>query len=171
MKRGIVKSLDKLIAAVLALLGCGVAFSGCEYGPLPCEYGSPQANYRVKGTITAPDGQPVKGIRVEGHYVLPDSIQEDVDAAYFAYTSSNDEGKYALRVDGWPMRLVVSDPDGAENGGAFAPDTIEVPVFTSADSIPDNNDDNWDWYGNFEKTVDIQLNPQSEEQPAETPQP
>lgn len=170
MKRGLIKSLDKLIAAVLALLGCGVAFSGCEYGPLPCEYGSPHANYQVKGTITAPDGQSVKGIQVKGLYVRTDSTGTHYDTYYSPTTYSDDEGGYALKVNPLPMHVAVSDPDGVENGGAFAPDTIEVPLFTSADSVPDNNEDNWDWYGNFEKTVDIQLK-LAEDQPAEAPQP
>lgn len=160
MKRQGIKLFDKIIATLLALIGCEAAFTSCEYGPLMVEYGSPHANFQIKGTITAPDGKPVKGIRINGLY--PSSQPDSIGVHYSDYspqTFSDDNGQYVLRVEGGDMLLSVTDVDGPENGGSFATDTIEVPPFTAADSIPDTNEDNWDWYGNFEKNIDIQLKP------------
>lgn len=159
MKRGIVKSLDKLIAAVLALLG--VTATGCEERYL--EYGSPHATFKIRGTVTQEATQePVEGIRVllgtTEHYYY-DTLHTDAQGKYECV-----EGGVAMFDTTW---VKVEDVDGAAHGGSFAADSA---MLTPEQLVMTEEGEGWN-IGTFEGTLDFSLKPQSEEQPAETPQP
>ena len=159
MKRGIVKSLDKLIAAVLALLG--VTATGCEERYL--EYGSPYATFKIRGTVTQEATQePVEGIRVllgtTEHYYY-DTLHTDAQGKYECV-----EGGVAMFDTTW---VKVEDVDGAAHGGLFAADSA---MLTPEQLVMTEEGEGWN-IGTFEGTLDFSLNPQSEEQPAEATQP
>ena len=103
----------------MAMLGFA-SFSSCEmkkmYGPPPApEYGVPYLELIVNGTVTDPAGNPIPGIRVEDSYT---GISGTTDAS----------GKVvglALERTGEPeFDLYFKDPDGPDNGGSFARDTL-----------------------------------------------
>lgn len=159
MKRGIVKSLDKLIAAVLALLG--ITATGCEERYL--EYGSPYATFKIRGTVTQEATQePVEGIRVllgtTEHYYY-DTLHTDAQGKYECV-----EGGVAMFDTTW---VKVEDVDGAAHGGLFAADSA---MLTPEQLVMTEEGEGWN-IGTFEGTLDFSLNPQSEEQPAEATQP
>lgn len=156
MKRGLIKSLDKLIAAVLAVLG--ITATGCESQNV--EYGSPHATFKIRGTVTQEATQePVEGIRV-----LLGSKEYCYDTLH-----TDAQGKYEFIGGMLPDTtwVKVEDVDGVAHGGLFAADSTEI---TSSQFVQTEEGEGWDW-GTFEGTVDFSLKPQSEDQPAEAPQP
>lgn len=149
--------MDKLIAAVLAVLG--VTATGCESQAEM--YGTPHATFKIRGTVTQEATQePVEGIRVllgnKGYYY--DTLHTDA------------QGKYEFISRGMMLDMVcvkVEDVDGAAHGGLFAADSTEI---TSEQFVKTEEGEGWD-IGTFEGTLDFSLKPQSEDQPAETPRP
>ena len=138
MKKRVIKSFDKIIIVLLAILG---VFNSCRQ---PDEYGTPYADYELKGTVTdAETSNPIKNIRVI-HQRYRDTI----------YT--NAEGKYAFVYNGdliEYLNLKFEDIDGEENGGYFAPQEIAVK-FTQADRVEKGKG----WYeGKYVKTQNIEL--------------
>ena len=55
---------NKLIYAVLSLLGLATACSKHDDGEEVCMYGTPTATFSVKGHVTDEKGQPIEGILV-----------------------------------------------------------------------------------------------------------
>ncbi|MBO8440608.1 MAG: radical SAM-associated putative lipoprotein [bacterium] len=110
-------------AAVLGALG----FTACDY-PAP-KYGPiamyapppPEASvYKIKGRVTDEAEQPVQGIKVTVH-----NFDAVLDTAY-----TDVEGEFVTDklttfdyVGG--TEVVLTDVDGEENGGRFAPDTVK----------------------------------------------
>ena len=126
--------VGSLLSGALALLG----FAGCSDNnnlDIPCLYGSPSINYRVFGTVTDTQGNPLEGIQVvmdnpdvQAYYdedmkpveakrdsvtgrVCPDTVYTDKDGKFTSY------GAFAIN----DRKLVVEfqDIDGEANGGEF----------------------------------------------------
>lgn len=118
MKTKILSLLNVLLTFVLGLLG----FQSCDvakkYGPGPeVEYGAPYAEYDVSGTITDEEEKPLKNMQIKlkenGVPIAPE-------------TYSGEDGKYALREEGFPMNrvdVVVSD-----TAGVYESDSVNVAV-------------------------------------------
>ena len=62
MKKRMFRISNALLSGVLTLLGFSAA--GCHEDTFD-EYGSPHAKYRVVGTVTDENGQPIEGIQVK----------------------------------------------------------------------------------------------------------
>lgn len=109
---------NRIYRALMALLGFASFSCSCAkmYGPQPApEYGVPYLELMtIKGTVTDPDGNPIPGIRVKDSYSG-------------ASVTTNASGKVELAVENaGPVEfdLYFKDPDGMENGGSFAEDTL-----------------------------------------------
>lgn len=109
-----------VLAALLSFVGYGCSDND---DPGTAMYGSPSASYKVSGTVTDENGNPIEGIKasltyineVEGEIVA----EEDISAVL-----TDASGKFSL---GTPVmdlglngvKLVVKDIDGEEHGGTF----------------------------------------------------
>ena len=107
---------NRIIRAVMALLGF-VSFTDCitnMYGP---EYGEPKLRRLIEGTVTDQKGNPIPGIRVRDSYTGMS-------------VTTNTSGKVEMEIQKTGTQelpefdLYFEDPDGPENGGAFAADTL-----------------------------------------------
>ena len=109
-----------VLAALLSFVGYGCSDND---DPGTAMYGSPSASYKVSGTVTDENGNPIEGIKasltyikeVEGEIVA----EEDISAVL-----TDASGKFSLgtpRMDLLPnnVKLVVKDIDGEEHGGTF----------------------------------------------------
>ena len=157
--------LSRLCAAVLVLLG----FASCEkFNEMRCEYGTPSMDFRVKGTVTDADMNPVEGIRVIvrtnydnfptpqesfvddlGRYHIyggDDTIYTDVKGRYESHELST--GTIGSQ------RVYFDDVDGGKNGGAFESDSVELKTATNRQY--QKGDGHW-YGGGYEYTVDVQL--------------
>ncbi len=76
-----------------------------------------EATYIVDGTVCNPEGNPIRNLKVTGHFT------EDV--AFDPHDTDRD-GHFRDSVKTWPEYLwyVIEDVDGAANGGRFQNDTI-----------------------------------------------
>ncbi len=134
---------SKILLFLIGLLG----FGSCESGDTPVEYGVPTARFTIKGKVTDPAGNPVRGIRimpveywihqVPTEWFIPD--EEYIHQPFYnpAAVFTDEAGTYSIRNDCFdymPFHVVyrAEDIDGAENGGAFAPQEADVEI-TSAD--------------------------------------
>ena len=137
MKQEVLRWIDILLGSALSLLG----FSSCEIIEPRSEYGSPHANYQILGTATDESGTPVKGIKVKPlHGWWHDDLEEEArtwasengqpfDEAYHGIFYTDAKGKVLISTyaDAWEegeWRIALVDPDGPENGGSFAVDTL-----------------------------------------------
>ena len=121
LQKRIMRLYTAVCAAVLGALGftaCG--WQADMYGvPVP-DYGVPTATFRVRGVVTDEENNPMEGIRV----AVSDREGWDSDTVY---TSA--DGEFETRdmsvgsVES--VRAVLTDVDGEENGGTFAPDTVK----------------------------------------------
>lgn len=161
---------------VVVLLGfstCGM-MTGCVM------YGVPNVDYKITGTVTDEENNPIEGIRV----TLPqlnanleriwnyDLSQEDMSqwsaediarwqAASVPLTMYTDEkGRFNSGVmnmmDLEPSAVIFEDVDGEANGGSFATDSLTADEFAA---LPDKRfKRGHGWYGGaYERVVDIQL--------------
>jgi len=139
MKKLLIKSFDKIIVVLLAILG---VFNSCSQ---PCEYGEPYADYELKGVVTDKEtSKPIKNIRI-------------VHQTYRDTTYTDAEGKYAFIYNDNLLEhldLKIEDIDGEENGGEFEAQEIDVK-FTNADRVK-KGDGHW-YEGKYEKTQNIEL--------------
>ncbi|MBC8603356.1 radical SAM-associated putative lipoprotein [Parabacteroides acidifaciens] len=146
----LLKSINWLLGGILALLG----FSACnriEYDM----YGCPHSNYTIKGQVTNETNIPIPGIRICSPY------GEDIPYADTLYT--NNKGEFSYTFDGFSRRneipLLLTDIDGEENGGNFAPDSVSVS-FKGAELT--GGDGSW-YLGEATKEVTIVLKKKKEE--------
>ena len=144
MKTFLLKTYNKLISYLLALLGVGLACSnqGCMYGS-PMEYGTPHATFKVTGKVTDQQNSGIQNIRVVFPY---DTVFTDV------------QGKYSVKTVDFPtdqsIPIQFKDIDNAQNGEFKQLDTtakFENPQFTGGDGH---------WYkGQTEIELNIKLKP------------
>ena len=110
---------NRLIYAILSLLGLTTACSKDDKGGVDCMYGTPIATFSVKGNVTDTDGRPIKGIRVK--------IGGDIN------TLTDEQGNFgfdkihvmSFNSDSFNGQLEFQDIDGEENG-SFEDKKIEV---------------------------------------------
>ena len=125
-----------VLAAVLSLLGYGCG----DDSDVPVMYGSPEIPYcdvEISGTVTDEENNPVEGIKTYLKEVYKYSNNET--RAYGITAGATDEsGTYTMNgvVYGLTdnVKLLVEDTDGAENGGEFENDTIDID-FSAAEKI------------------------------------
>ena len=106
-----------VLAALLSFVGYG-----CSDDPGTAMYGSPSASYKVSGTVTDENGNPIEGIKASLTYVKKQEgeivAEEDISAVL-----TDASGKFSLgtpRMEGLSgVKLVVKDIDGEEHGGTF----------------------------------------------------
>jgi putative lipoprotein (rSAM/lipoprotein system) len=138
MKKSLIKSFDKIIVVLLAILR---VFNSCSQ---PDEYGTPYADYELKGVVTDKEtSKPIKNIRV-------------IHQTYRDTTYTDAEGKYAFIYDNNLLEyldLKIEDIDGEENDGYFAAQEMDV-IFTETDKVKKGKG----WYsGKYVKTQNIEL--------------
>ncbi len=144
---------NRLIYAILSLLGLTTACSKDDKGGVDCMYGTPIATFSVKGNVTDTDGQPIKGIRVK------------VD--YYTSTLTDEQGKFGFDKvqmigfgnDSFNKQLEFQDIDGEENG-SFEDKEINVTFIRDKDVQRDT------WYfGDYKaKDTDVVLQTKSEKE-------
>lgn len=131
---------NTFILLLLSLLG----FSGCNELQRE-EYGSPHIDFRVKGKVTDPEGNPIREIAVQGNF--------------WQATTTDADGNYDLSGTGSSysgITLVFTDTDGPANGGEFEEKTVEN-IFTETDQVEAGSG----WYnGAYETTLDVTLEKQ-----------
>lgn len=104
----------KFVVLILGSLG----ISGCSKSIGPEEYGCPHADYKVSGTVVKTvDQAPIEGIEIEFNE---------------RKVYSNEEGDWVIDITAFPCgsdcRLIVRDIDGAEKGGSFKEDSLELDL-------------------------------------------
>ena len=133
----ILSAKGKLLAGVLGLFGMG----GCQEPPV-CEYGCPYASFRVYGTVTDEQHNPLGGIAVNAGY---------------GSDTTKDDGKYDILTDGTgrgdaPRELHLTDIDGDRT-----PSYPDTTVALSWEGIePEGASGRWD-EGTFTLQKDVQL--------------
>ena len=138
MKIKYLKLQNWLIISMAGLLGINLSCIG------GMEYGTPEATFQVKGKVSAPDGNPIPGIKVG-----MDWTNDTTDA----------DGNYNLqRVDfpDMPKKYTIAfnDIDSADNG-LFADDSVDVQFLRSDLS---GGDGHWN-EGSASKTLNVTLQP------------
>ena len=147
------KPIYKLIIFVFGVLG--LSCSKNPYTPPAPEYGMPYAKIKISGSVSdKASGTPL------------DSISINFRGSDFF---SNDSGIWAIDNEGFPCNLegfapcslVVTDIDGADNGGDFM--TITIPL-----DLQKTQNGSGTWYlGQYEQhNIDVQM----EKKPTEKPQ-
>jgi len=143
MKIKFLKNYNRLLAFLLSFLGfAGVCATGCcEYGTM--EYGTPNATFKVHGTVKSEENVPVSRIRV----VMRDDTsfsdyQGEYEVQYHAYCFEYEQG----------FTLEFDDIDGIENGRYSPLDT----VVTFTDPQFEGGDDSW-YDGETSKELNINL--------------
>ena len=152
MKKKVWKVTNLLLGSIVTALG----FGACEDERI--EYGSPHATYRVKGTVTNPDGKPVSDIKAKviidysqyGEVVGLDSVYTDKQGAFATH-------EFRIGQLGDIHKLVLQDEDDEANG-AFANDTLKLKDYPSKKYAERPKDDHWSM-GSYEITVDATLKP------------
>ena len=156
MKAQIFKLANWLIMSVISLLGfsaCSVIGNQTEM----CMYGTPTADYKAEGSVTDEDGNPVKGIEVK--VALTDWKQETATAnGGIVYSGKNGSFKTAEYDDEPLFSLTVTDVDGAENGGEFESQVIDLTKMKPV--LDETNAKGW-YRGVYVYNVQIQLTKKS----------
>ena len=171
------KSLFKRwLNRVVVLLG----FSTCGMMTSCVMYGTPNVDYKITGTVTDEENNPIEGIRVTlprlnsyGEHVWHyDLSQEDLSqwqaediaqwqARGVPLTMYTDEKGHfnsgvmnVMNLE--PSAVIFEDVDGEANGGSFATDSLTADEFAA---LPDKRFKRGNgWYeGAYERVVDIQL--------------
>ena len=117
--------IGSLLSGILALLG----FTGCN-SEAPCLYGTPSVDYRVLGTVTDEQGNPLKDIQVivnnpnSWSYYDDNASRESLPPQVTPDTLYTDkEGKFTSRkAQAFNANNIVvefKDIDGEANGGDF----------------------------------------------------
>lgn len=126
-------------------------------------YGVPTIDYRVSGTVTNEQGEPLKGMQV---VLLNNTINADADSIYGnpeyinnyvreASDTTDVNGAFETHVKDMPsesVRLLVRDRDGEANG-LYENVMIEIPV--SQDDVKDQGQ-GW-LLGTAEKNVTVKV--------------
>lgn len=146
----ILKSVNWLLAGLLVLLG----FPAC--GPETDMYGSPYSKFTIKGKVTNESNVPIPQIQIRSPY------GEGVPYVDTLYTDS--KGKFSYSFEGFyrseNVPLLLSDIDGEQNGGSYAPDSVSVS-FKGVDIT--GGDGGW-YLGEATKEVTIVLKKKKEEE-------
>ena len=157
--------LSRLCAAVLALLG----FASCEeFGFGRVEYGCPSVDYKVSGTVTDANDNPLEGVRViirkrddnvptpREYYVddLGNTHIYEGDDTLFTDAKGKYESGELNNVGIWGQKVYFDDVDGDANGGEFLPDSVLLRTAPKKQI----KEGSGQWYeGSFKYTVDVQL--------------
>lgn len=154
MKAKLTNLVQWLIMAVISLLG----FSACASSENQLEmYGTPTADYKADGRVTDEDGNPVKGIEVK--VALTDWKQETATAnGGIVYSDKNGSFTTAEYDDEPFFSLTVTDVDGAENGGEFESQVIDLTKMKPV--LDETNAKGWH-RGVYVYNVQIQLTKKS----------
>ena len=145
MKNSLLKSLDKIILALLTIFG----FANCD---MPVEYGTPYADFEINGIVTdSLNSVPVKNIRI--------IKQNPKNSAYGDTVYTDAAGKYKFIFQDFPEQtpqftLKAEDIDGTSNEGEFTTRNVIVTIMES--DWVDDGDNNW-YYGKAKKTQNIKL--------------
>ena len=112
------------ICSLLASFGCDTVFSNDAV----CMYGVPGNFFTVDGTVTDPENQPVKGIRITVRNSSDDKTDEDDD--WLDFSETDEDGKFSLFWNsfssaGTAFYIFAEDVDGEENG-LFENKTVDV---------------------------------------------
>ena len=110
----------KLMYFLLSALGFSAACDKHENEPgQVCMYGTPRIDFRIRGKVSDPAGNPIPGIEVRGGQ----GSYSDVEPAF-----TDKEGLYDIAGSAFPAAFDLSfnDIDGPENGGEFEPKTLSV---------------------------------------------
>ena len=121
--------MKKIITKSLSIIGFTLPVVGC----VPVMYGSPSTTYEVKGKVLDNKGNPINGIKI----ALQDDAT-DPNPYEIAESQSLENGDYKIRSK---LYLSVEDIDGAENGGEFEEQTIELD-FSKVEATGDKDE----WY-------------------------
>lgn len=150
-------TVNHVLTALLAALG----FTACseENGGGSDEYGVPIVDYKVKGSVTDTEGNPVEGIRVvlkseyDRLYTTGDDPQfiGSTDTLHTAADGSFESPEYtAFAIGG---KLYFEDVDSTEHGGAFRRDSLDLQDMERTQTQKGNG-----WYdGKYELTATKQL--------------
>lgn len=159
MKKLILKPYDKIIVALLGIIGF---LTGCSIiNPPVAEYGVPTADYEIKGTVT----DSITSTPIENAKVLITRTQtyldQNIAKTYtdtLAIKETDNTGKYDITVQGFPQEEVgfqvkIEDIDGTANGGDFNSQQKSI-VFKNTDLTSGKTG----WYsGKAVKTQDFKL--------------
>ena len=160
MKKKVYKVMNLLLGSVVTMLG----FESCSDdnpfngGEMPVEYGSPHATYRLIGTVTDENGNPIEGIKVK---VVEDTSEYGGGVYEFTNGTTDGKGKFktgeaVLSFLSEEEKVVFVDEDGPANGGTFASDTLKLKDLPKGQYAKAPNDDHWS-SGSFELTADVKL--------------
>lgn len=126
----------KFWSKVLALLGIGGAMEACDIFPIgACMYGTPHADYKVSGSVTDENGNPIPGISVR-QYQSP-GPDESGKIIYDGWegpelTRTEADGTFVIDTEltsfGGDEEFIFRDVDGPENGGEFEDQSQKVEV-------------------------------------------
>lgn len=112
---------NKLIYAILSLLGLATACSKHHDGEDICMYGTPFMTFSTKGHVADEKGQPIEGIRVS---VCNDNSTFTDAQGQFVF---NKRQAFGMGVgDRFVDDMEFRDVDGEENGSF---ETQKIPVF------------------------------------------
>lgn len=146
----ILKSVNGLLTGILTLLG----FSSCDPGA--AMYGTPHSYFTIKGKVTNKSNVPIPQIQIRSPY------GEGVPYVDTLYTDS--KGQFSYSFEGFyrseNVPLLLSDIDGEQNGGSYAPDSVSVS-FKGVDIT--GGDGGW-YLGEATKEVTIVLKKKKEEE-------
>lgn len=135
--RNMKRTFRKICRWALGLMGISCAASCDEINNQMAEYGCPYAQFEIKGKVTDPEGNPIKGIEVSS-----DFIGES--------TYTKEDGTYLYKGGFFPgdtMPLSMKDVDGEENGGKFKEFSKEIRL-----KHEEEGSGNWD-FGKY--TADV----------------
>ena len=158
MKKLIFKPYDKIILALLGLIGL---ITGCDLiHPPVAEYGVPHADYEITGTvIDSITSAPVKNVQVIISRSVT-TVQKDTTFTHvdtLAVKETDSSGKYDAQFQTFPLEdlsfnVKVNDIDGPSNGGEFLSKQLDI-VFKLSDLSGGKG-----WYnGKAIKTMDFKL--------------
>lgn len=97
-------------------------------------YGVPTVDFCVKGRVTDANGKPVKGLQVilVDSRIDPDNLPETpywVEELSRQSDTTDAQGNFEVKGSDRPweqMRVLVTDIDGAKNGGSFQTQLVDV---------------------------------------------
>ena len=143
MKKRFLKLKSWLLISMAGLLGIPLA---CDR---PLEYGTPEATYRVKGTVFNTEGHPVAGIGVNLRYLndRPSNLYQD---------TTDSDGCFVCSMRNFPnidtIKMDMHDTDGSIHG-SYQDTTVNVLFSGATFSGGDGH-----WYkGEATREVEIEL--------------
>ena len=145
------KKLIYLLIGALGFTACSENGDNDGGGGAMCEYGTPTVHFAVKGRVTDEDGNPIKGIVISSTGVGDVGVDKTLEAV------SAEDGSFATeRIKAFSVygKLTFTDIDGAENGGEFETQTVEL--HTLPETKIAEGDGGWD-VGEYEVTANVKL--------------